>query len=145
MAFQFSSKSAPANVASISDQISGSSRCLNHQPTAPGLVCQFFWIPIRQPDWVEPDSSAFRFIRRCWFERSRPDLPEGCREPLLNRDMIEHLRIIFNYRNDKESRLLKAVQKYRGVKPIHELYGRRQVDVFIEDLGRNHSELNHLP
>jgi hypothetical protein len=59
--------------------------------------------------------------------------------------MIEHLRIIFNYRNDKESQLLKAVRKYRDVMPIHELYGRRQVDVFIEDLGRNHSELHHLP
>lgn len=144
MAFQFSSKSAPANVASISDQISGSSCCLNHRPTAPGLVCQFFWIPNRQPDWVEPDSSAFRFIRRCWFERSRPDLPEGCREPLLNKDMIEHLRIIFDYRNDKESQLLKAVRKYRNVKHIHELYGRRQVDAFIEDLDRNNPEFNRL-
>lgn len=97
-----------------------------------------------QQCWVEPDSSAFRFIWRFWFERSRPDLPEGCREPLLNRDMIEHLRIIFNYRNDKESQLFKAVRKYKGVKPVHELYGCCQVDVFIEDLGRNHSELNHL-
>jgi hypothetical protein len=58
--------------------------------------------------------------------------------------MIEHLRIIFDYRNDKESQLLKAVRKYRNVKPIHELYGRRQVDAFIEDLDRNNPEFNRL-
>ena len=77
---------------------------------------------------------AFRFIWRCWFERSRPDLPEGCREPIFNKEMVAHLRIILTYQNDREPRLLQTARKYDGMKHIQELNGRRQVDTFLENV-----------
>ena len=75
---------------------------------------------------------ALRFIRRCWFDRSRPDLPAGCQEALLNKAVIRHIRFILNFQRDRGPRLLELVQKYRGVKRVHKLDGRHQVDAFIE-------------
>lgn len=77
---------------------------------------------------------AFNFLRRCWFERSRPDLPAGCREPVFNRGMIAHLRIILQYPKVKGPLHLKTVRTYRGMKFVYELDGRRQTDMFIEDV-----------
>lgn len=77
---------------------------------------------------------AFRFIRRCWFGRSRSDLPKGCKEPRLNKDLINHLLFILRFQKDKGPQLLEVLQKRRDMKRIYELCGREQVDKFIDEI-----------
>lgn len=81
-----------------------------------------------------PWRCAFRFVWRCWFHRRRPDLPVGCREPRMSRDLLAHVRYILRHKRHKEPRLLDEIESYRAGRQVHLLAGRTGVESFLQSI-----------
>lgn len=64
--------------------------------------------------------------------RTRPDMGEGCPEKID----LEFLQWIWNFPRDSKQRLMDILQRYDKKKSIYVLKSPREVEAFVQDIGR---------